>query len=263
MTIIVSAVSTRKSPRRKVLMAAGIVTMGFMVGVSPSANFSSNPLRNVANMGLIYGLLSSLLTAIHAVMGKTQVNRKITIVQLAYNNNLIGSCLLIPFILINGEAEKLQTMILFREDGQFKVFLLGGAVTGLFGVFLSLAGLLSIKVTSPVTHMFSAVRRFTHAAVPFVSDWCANHQAARSVLQTALGVFIFGDILTVYVILCDTAFKLHTHPTIPNSHRVGSLALISCGTLYFTWVQSANARVAPPPPARPMTEKLTHDLEKQ
>jgi GDP-fucose transporter C1 len=34
------------------------------------------------------------------------------------------------------------------------------------------------KVTSPITHMFSS--------------------AARSVLQTLLGVMIFGDILTVY-----------------------------------------------------------------
>lgn len=111
------------------------------------------------NTGLMYGLLSSLLTAIHAVMGKTQVTRKVTIVQLAYNNNLLGSCLLAPFVLFNGEVGKMQDIFLFRADGQWRVLLVGGAITGLFGLFLSLAGLLSIKVTSPVTHMFSGVCR--------------------------------------------------------------------------------------------------------
>ena len=46
----------------------------------------------------------------------------------------------------------------------------------------STLGLLSIKITSPVTHMFSS--------------------AMRSVLQTLLGIWIFSDILTTYVITC-------------------------------------------------------------
>jgi GDP-fucose transporter C1 len=43
------------------------------------------------------------------------------------------------------------------------------------GFLICIAGVLSIKVTSPITHMFSS--------------------AVRSVLQTALGVYLFGDIL--------------------------------------------------------------------
>jgi hypothetical protein len=39
-----------------------------------------------------------------------------------------------------------------------RVFIWGSLVTGFFGFLLCIAGLLSIKVTSPVTHMFSSVR---------------------------------------------------------------------------------------------------------
>jgi GDP-fucose transporter C1 len=43
------------------------------------------------------------------------------------------------------------------------------------GFLICLAGFLSIKVTSPVTHMFSA--------------------AVRSVLQTLIGVWLFHDVI--------------------------------------------------------------------
>lgn len=164
MTIIVSSIETKQTPRRNVLFASAVVTIGFMIGVSPSSLFKTDPLQSVASMGLVYGLLSSLLAAVHAVMRKTQVNREITIVQLAYNNNLLGSILFVPLMVFNGEFSKSWDMSLNRE--QLLVFLVGGSVTGLFGLFLSLAGLLSIKVTSPVAHMFSSVMSnysWTHA----------------------------------------------------------------------------------------------------
>jgi hypothetical protein len=44
-----------------------------------------------------------------------------------------------------------------------RVFIWGSLVTGFFGFLLCVAGLLSIKVTSPVTHMFSSVRPVHHA----------------------------------------------------------------------------------------------------
>jgi len=83
-------------------------------------------------------------------------------------------------------------------------------VTGLFGFLLCVAGLLSIKITSPITHMFSS--------------------AARSVLQTALGIWIFGDILT--------------------TNRAASISLILAGTMLYTWIKSTEGAVAVSPPAK-------------
>ncbi|KAG5649845.1 hypothetical protein H0H81_001802 [Sphagnurus paluster] len=93
------------------------------------------------------------------------------------------------------------------------IFIWGSLVTGFFGFLLCVAGLLSIKITSPITHMFSS--------------------AARSVLQTLLGVLIFNDILTA-------------------SSRGTSILVILGGTLYYTWIKSQG-----PPP----TSRRAEDLE--
>lgn len=49
--------------------------------------------------------------------------------------------------------------LLSNENGTLRTFLVGSAVTGTFGFFICMAGLLSITVTSPVSHMFSSVSR--------------------------------------------------------------------------------------------------------
>ncbi|EJU05457.1 hypothetical protein DACRYDRAFT_46518, partial [Dacryopinax primogenitus] len=77
------------------------------------------------------------------------------------------------------------------------------------------AGLLSIKVTSPITHMFSS--------------------AVRSVLQVLLGIWIFGDILTV--------------------NRLLSIGTILLGTMYYTWIKSQEM-------AKPRQAKKPTDEEK-
>lgn len=46
----------------------------------------------------------------------------------------------------------------FLENWDWTVFAWGTLITGFFGFLLCVAGLLSIKITSPITHMFSGVR---------------------------------------------------------------------------------------------------------
>jgi solute carrier family 35 (GDP-fucose transporter), member C1 len=178
-------------PGSSSLCAAIVVTIGFFVGLSPSSYFiSTSSLSNA--MPAIYGCLSALLTAVHAVLVKPahEIVGKNSVIKLAYWGNLVVALALVPFVLFNGELEPL-----LKNDGRdWSIFIAGSAVTGVFGFFLSVAGLLSIKVTSPVTHMFSSVGIFAleyyrHSLNNFV-------QAARSVIQTMLGVLIFGDIVT-------------------------------------------------------------------
>ncbi|EEB90092.1 hypothetical protein MPER_11749 [Moniliophthora perniciosa FA553] len=75
--------------------------------------------------------------------------------------------------------------------------------------FYAMTGILSVKVTSPVTHMFSS--------------------AARSVLQVALGVKIFGDVFT--------------------TQRGASVLTILMGTLLYTYVKSREPASTPARPA--------------
>jgi len=73
-----------------------------------------------------------------------------------YYGNIMSTVFLTPVVLLNGELSALSQR--FASGGEeFRVFVGGCAITGVFGFMLGVANLLSIKVTSPVTHMVSSV----------------------------------------------------------------------------------------------------------
>jgi GDP-fucose transporter C1 len=218
LTILVSSLNTHTTPAARVILAASIVTLGFLLGVLPSlskslgnTDASLSVLTSLTSLStrittsplsLLYGVLSSLFIALHAVYIKSSLPALgNSAIALAWWSNAFGVLFLLPCVLFNGEAVTLMQMV---GDGSLwsgsegRTFLLGSGVTGVVGFLLCLAGLLSIKVTSPITHMFSS--------------------AARSVLQTLLGVSLFGDVLTV--------------------SRAASIGVIMGGTMYYTWVKS-------------------------
>ncbi|KAH7916415.1 hypothetical protein BJ138DRAFT_995615 [Hygrophoropsis aurantiaca] len=203
LTIVVSSFNTRTTPSIRTIIAALAVTSGFLLGVAPSSTVPVNV--TPSNLSLLYGVLSSLFIAFHAVLIKTSLPYcDNSTIQLAYWTNAGSAIFLLPFVLIHGEPSKLEDLI-HDSNWDGSVFLWGSAVTGVFGFLLCVAGLLSIKVTSPITHMFSS--------------------AARSVIQTILGVWMLKDIMTV--------------------NRALSIFVILLGTMYYTWVKSAES--APPP----------------
>ena len=198
LTILVSCVHTHARPSARVLIAAGIVTLGFLTGISPNKNLPVSASPSVVS--LIYGLLSSLFIAVHAVLIKASLPHcNNSTIELAYWTNLGSAVLVAPLILFNGEFQTFLSQAASAEwDG--RTFVYGSVVTGVFGFLLCVAGLLSIKITSPITHMFSSV------SVLLECGACARlmfggvcSQAARSVLQTLIGVWLFRDVLTVYV----------------------------------------------------------------
>ncbi|KAH9857997.1 hypothetical protein C2E23DRAFT_718373 [Lenzites betulinus] len=214
LTIIVSSINARSLPSMRVLFAAGIVTAGFFIGVAPTSLSASSDRWHEApsRLAIAYGVLSSLFIAIHAVLIKVSLpHAQNSTIQLAYWQNLGSALLLGPFILFQGELSKLSELIRTPEWNA-EVFVWGSLITGVFGFLLCVAGLLSIKVTSPVTHMFSS--------------------AARSAVQTLLGVWIFRDLLT--------------------ANRAISILVIAVGTMYYTWVKSVETAPAAPRPAAPI-----------
>jgi GDP-fucose transporter C1 len=204
LTIVVSSIHTRVSPSRKVLLAAAVVTFGFMLGVAPSSNVLLPASSVPSPLSLFYGVLSSVFIALHAVLIKKSLPYcNNSTIELAWWTNAGSAAMVFPFVLLNGELSTLR-ILSQSDEWKWSVFLWGTVITGLFGFLLCVAGLLSIKVTSPITHMFSS--------------------AARTVLQTALGVWIFGDVLTI--------------------NRTVSIAVISGGTLLFTWIKSIESTPA-------------------
>ncbi|KAJ8084479.1 hypothetical protein PM082_003249 [Marasmius tenuissimus] len=156
LTIFISSLNTHSTPSTRVIAAAAIVTCGFFVGIAPN---SSIPITaSPSLLSLFYGLLSSLFIAVHAVLIKSSLPHcDNSTIQLAWWTNAGSAILILPFILLNGETGVILEMVK-RGDKELNVFAWGSLVTGVFGFLLCVAGLLSIKVTSPITHMFSSVR---------------------------------------------------------------------------------------------------------
>ena len=71
----------------------------------------------------------------------------------------------------------------------------------MFGFLICIAGFLSIKVTSPVTHMISS--------------------AVRGVFQSLLAMWLFHDIIT--------------------TGRASSIGIIILGSVYYTYVKNEEA----------------------
>ncbi|KZS96051.1 hypothetical protein SISNIDRAFT_473477 [Sistotremastrum niveocremeum HHB9708] len=176
LTILISSFHTSSAPSLRVVFCAALVSSGFILGVAPSLDIGSS--IAVSKKSLFFGFLSSLFIALHAVLVKESLpaveNSAIT---LAWWSNIGGALFLFPLIPMTGELGVIMETDWTTGAGINSMFVTGSAMTGFVGFLLCIAGLLSIKVTSPVTHMFSS--------------------AARSVLQTLLGVWIFSDILTV------------------------------------------------------------------
>lgn len=146
---------TRSTPSTRTVIAAVTVAAGFLLGVAPSTTVPTNVAPS--SLSLFYGFLSSLFIAFHAVLIKSSLPYcNNSTIQLAYWTNLGSAFFLFPFVLLHKELSILEDLVHDSNwDGQ--VFLWGSIVTGLFGFLLCVAGLLSIKVTSPITHMFSSV----------------------------------------------------------------------------------------------------------
>ena len=157
LTIAVSSVFSRSTPSGKVILAAGIVTFGFMWGVVPSSR--SLPATSIpSTLSLFYGVLSSLFIAFHAVLIKSSLPYcNNSTIELAWWTNVGSAILILPFVFLFQEPSKLFQLAQ-TNTWDWGVFFWGSLVTGIFGFLLCIAGLLSIKVTSPITHMFSSVR---------------------------------------------------------------------------------------------------------
>jgi solute carrier family 35 (GDP-fucose transporter), member C1 len=162
LTIAVSCTFSRSTPSGRVLIAAGIVTSGFMWGVVPSS--ASLPATSIpSTLSLFYGVLSSLFIAFHAVLIKSSLPYcNNSTIELAWWTNVGSAILILPFVLLRQEPSKIFELAQ-TDTWDWGVFFWGSLVTGLFGFLLCIAGLLSIKVTSPITHMFSSVSTLVFA----------------------------------------------------------------------------------------------------
>ncbi|KAJ3410657.1 hypothetical protein HDV05_003513 [Chytridiales sp. JEL 0842] len=194
LTVVLSYVYLRQPSSVPVIASCIIVSGGFITGT-----FLESRSIRISFTGTLLGVASSLTTALHAIIIKKSLeNVKGSTLDLVYYNNLLSALALAPFVVFTGELQTIQQLFMgssvagvgvswtsdaVRNDGGsgssqevLRTLLIGGLITGFFGFLINIAGFFQIKVTSPITHMISS--------------------AFRGVLQTALAVAVFHDIIS-------------------------------------------------------------------
>jgi len=121
-TVLTSYFMLRARPSLRIILSCAIVTLGFFVGVFLDQ-------VHVSGLGIFFGMLSSLMTALHAAVMK----RGFEVVDgsalaMSWYSNLLSSILLIPFIILVGEGPAVLDIISGRAEG-LSTFLIGSAVT--------------------------------------------------------------------------------------------------------------------------------------
>ncbi|KAG2007049.1 triose phosphate transporter [Coprinopsis cinerea AmutBmut pab1-1] len=208
-TVATSFIFLHARPSLKILFACLIVTLGFFIGV-----FLDGTPVSVA--GVLFGVASSAITAMHSVVIKQSlkvVNG--SALALSWYMNSLSAILLAPILILAGEGPdvlKLMFSAPIAEVGRMsplRTFVWGSLITGVLGFLMSIASLLSIKVTSPITHMVSS--------------------AVRGVAASLLGLWLFHDIIT--------------------TGRASSIAIILAGSALYTWFKHQESAPSKPPSA--------------
>lgn len=196
-TVVTSFVALNSRPSLRILLACGVVTLGFFIGVF----LDGTP---VSLLGIFFGVTSSAITAVHSVVIKQSLNVVDgSALLLSWYTNLLSAVVLLPICFLAGEGSGISTLLFGVEEGidggmsPLATFFWGSMITGALGFLMSIASLLSIKVTSPITHMVSS--------------------AVRGVAASLLGMWLFHDVIT--------------------TGRASSIAIILLGSIFYTWLK--------------------------
>ncbi|EIM21424.1 hypothetical protein E3Q22_02904 [Wallemia mellicola] len=197
-TVAISYIFLRTRPSPWILGACVIICLGFFISVHPGE-------ADLNATGIVFGLLSSLTTAAHAVIIKTSLPVVGgSTIDLAYYVNLFSSILFIPLSILVGEIPTIYALFFETDSNDMITFAIGALITGVVGFLICIAGFLSIKVTSPITHMVSS--------------------AVRSALMAILGVVFFHDNLT--------------------TEKIISIIVIVIGSVFYTWIKDKENKPA-------------------
>ncbi|RDX41873.1 hypothetical protein OH76DRAFT_1411719 [Lentinus brumalis] len=191
-------------PSLRIFAACAVVTIGFFVGVFLDGT-------EVSVVGVTFGVLSSMITALHSVVIKKSLDVVHgSALHLSWYTNLLSACLLAPGLVLVGELPGVMKLLFGPNESApgemstLSTFVMGSIITGVFGFLMSVASLMSIKVTSPITHMVSS--------------------AVRGVAASILGYYLF-------------------HDTITNG-RASSIAIILLGSIWYTWIKHVESQPA-------------------
>ncbi|XP_006455192.1 hypothetical protein AGABI2DRAFT_194846 [Agaricus bisporus var. bisporus H97] len=217
-TVVTSYILLHSRPSFLILLACSLVTVGFVVGVF----LDGTP---ISLIGVGFGVASSAIASVHSVV----IKKSLSIVNgsalsLSWYSNLLSAIVLMPVIVLVGEIPSVFKLLFNLDElsqpenvmSPLMTFVWGSMITGVFGFLMSIASLLSIKVTSPITHMVSS--------------------AVRGVAASLLGMWLFLDIITI--------------------GRASSIAIILLGSIWYTWIKHKETLPPPSQPPQGAYERV-------
>ena len=129
LTVLLSSTSLQEpTPSLNALLACATVSLGFLIGVivdSPTSD--AGPALRLSTLGIVFGLLSSTTTAIHAII----IKRALATVrgnplELAWYSNVLTAAIMLPVVMwVEGPRAMIQAV----SDSSAAAFVLGSSVT--------------------------------------------------------------------------------------------------------------------------------------
>lgn len=202
-TVIISMVALGQKVSLRVGVACGIISAGFLVGLFGEGGTRRIAISSVqgaglssATLGMVFGVLSSITTALHSVIIKHAFSSlpHNGAFDLVYYNNLFSALMLAPLLLL--ERIPFRSFIATNGTDGVRVLLLGTGLAGLSGLLINLAGFLQIKVTSPVTHTVSSASR---GVLQTLAAWMLLGEVITTSRSIGIGVTLFGSCLYSYL----------------------------------------------------------------
>jgi len=141
-TVCTSFFVLHSRPSFRILLACLMVTMGFFVGVFLDGT-------KVSIIGVTFGVLSSMITAVHSVVIKRSLDVvKGSALHLSWYTNLYSAIALVPIVVVSGEVPAIAALLdepspLSTGISPLNTFLWGSAITVCFSRALATSHLMT------------------------------------------------------------------------------------------------------------------------
>ena len=245
MTVVLQSLSTGEKPTMGTIASCGLVTWGFTYSFLPipvtflDQSLPEGTIEGVGRsaeapmLGMIFGVASAAMIAIHAVLVKSAMKRvEGKTMDLAYWQNTLCAIVLVPGIVISREIPTLLRTITGSEGG-LSSFVIGSGLTVCLLPHQQKEGsLMRVIGGRRLPHLRSRIAVHQsylpcHPHVLVRRPLCASDHPRRvRVWRRAQRVRPF------------LAIK---HFTDERSNRIMSIFLILCGSTVYTWVKSRSS----------------------
>lgn len=238
-TVLTSFIFLSARPSLSILLACAIVTCGFFVGVFLDG-------VNVSAKGIIFGVVSSATTAVHAVVIKKAIRLlNDSALDLCWYSNLLSALVLSVVVVLAGEVPRIVALMQ-GDSSALMTFMWGSLITvsapAVIDIMHSLmhaSGCLWFLDGHRQSAFYQGnVPNYTHGIVCcswrcWVLPWRLDLQRYHFLVSTPQNIHIYQELLVLMSVLL--------------SGRAASIAIILGGSIYYTWVKHVESQQKPAP----------------